>query len=393
MIPIPHGYFFATVEAGLKYAHRKDLTFIGSDKGAVAAGVLTTNRFQAAPVIVAREYLNNNTLIHGLLINSGQANACTGNIGIENCRQTLIWAGEHFGFSEQKILPASTGVIGDHLPMTSFQNAISRLTQQIDQKALLNTARAIMTTDTFPKIAWRQKHINGQEIRVVGLAKGAGMICPQMATMLAFILTDADVDRKIWQKIIEDSADKSFNRISVDGDTSTNDCLLALANAKSGVQIGASNRHIFETMVQEVCQDLAAMIVQDAEGGTKVVSISIIGAKSQEQAESAARCIGHSPLVKTAFFGEDPNWGRIVAALGRSSAEFEPEQVSVFIAGIPLFLNGEPVGDGIEQIIKPYIQKKDIALTIDLNHGFHEYSLLTSDLTYDYIRINADYTS
>ncbi len=393
MIPLPQGFFFASTEAGFKYDQRKDLSFIGSEKGAVAAGVLTRNRFQAAPVIVAREYLKNGSLIHGILANSGQANACTGAKGLENCRQTLTWAGEHFGFSGQEILPASTGVIGDHLPMANFRNAIPRLAKGRDQKALLDAAMAIVTTDTFPKISWRQENLNGRELRVVGLAKGAGMICPQMATMLAFVLTDAEVDRETWQEIIEDSADHSFNRISVDGDTSTNDCLLALANGMGGGRMEHSTRQSLKTMVRDVCRDLASMIVQDAEGGTKVVTIRVKGAKEQIQAESAARCIAHSPLVKTALFGQDPNWGRIVAALGRSSAEFDPEQVSVYVAGMPIFSKGEPVGGGTEQIIKPYIQKQDIELTIELNRGLHEYSLLTSDLSYDYVRINADYTS
>lgn len=393
MIPLPRGFFFASTEAGLKYSQRKDLTFIGTDKAAVAAGVLTTNRFEAAPIVVAREHLNNQSLARGILINAGQANACTGAKGVEDCRQTLIWAGDRFGFSWHEILPASTGVIGDHLPLDRFQSAVSRLSGRKDQQAFLDVASAIITTDTFPKVSWRQETFQGQEVRVVGLAKGAGMICPQMATMLAFVLTDAAIDRQMWQEIVKVSADQSFNRITVDGDTSTNDCLLALANGMSGCRIENSLIAALEKMVCQVCQDLATLIVQDAEGGTKVVTIKVTGARDEKQAESVARCIAHSPLVKTALFGQDPNWGRIVAALGRSGADFDPKEVSVSIAGIPLFLKGEPVGEGIDQVLRPYIQKTDIEMTIALHCGFHEYSLLTSDLSYEYVRINAAYRS
>lgn len=387
---IPSGFQFSTAQCGFKRPGRSDLAIVISDVPAVAAGVFTTNRFQAAPVLVARETLEAAPSgIRALVVNSGQANACTGQEGIDKCRTTLGLLSA-LGLAPSEILPASTGVIGDQLKMDLWEKGIPSLRENLGKVGLVDMARAIMTTDTFPKMATREVKFAAGTVRLAGFCKGAGMICPNMATMLGFILCDAGVDQTWWQAALVRCVDKSFNAITVDGDTSTNDCVLALAN---GTAVKAETRDlaVLEEALLEICQDLSYMIVQDAEGGTKVMRINVHGAASMADAQLAARAVGNSPLVKTALYGRDPNWGRIVAALGRSGATFVPEDVIVRIAGMTIFRQGTPVKADWDSLLASALRRDTVDIDLELGAGEAELTLMASDFTEEYIKINAEY--
>ena len=394
VLPVPKGFSFATHAAGFRYQNRDDVALIVSDRPAAAAAVFTKNLFQAAPVAVARDNLQKAQAIRAFLVNAGQANACTGAQGLENCRETLKLAAERLGIAPKEILPASTGVIGPQFAMDIWRAQIPALAAKLGQCGPLDAAKAIMTTDAFPKIAWGAVDIAGHEVRLLGMAKGAGMICPNMATMLGFVICDAKVEKARWQAMLAAAVDASFNAVTVDGDTSTNDCVLAMANGASGVKIHSDEElAALSQAVNELCQALAYMIVEDAEGGTKVIRVRVAGAEDNMQAEACARAVGHSPLVKTAMFGQDANWGRIVAAVGRSGAEFDPSAVNVAIGGVPVFVAGQPVAGDLDALLAPHMRRSEIAVDIDLGRGGGEYLLLASDLTYDYVKINGDYRS
>lgn len=387
---IPAGFRFAVARCGFKRPDRFDLGVVISDTPAVAAGVFTTNRFQAAPVQVARQNLTaGRASIRAIVANSGQANACTGQQGLDNCRETLRLLGV-LGLAPEEILPASTGVIGDQLKMDLWGKGAAALRENLGQAGLLDVAQAIMTTDTFPKIASRQVRLNGGTATMAGFCKGAGMISPDMATMLGFIICDAGVDPDWWQEALARCVDKSFNAITVDGDTSTNDCVFALANGACA-PAEATDLPALEGALLEICQDLAYMIVQDAEGGTKVMRINITGAATAEDARLAARAVGNSPLVKTALYGRDPNWGRIVAALGRSGASFTPEKVTVRIAGMTIFRDGTPVPADWDALLASALRRDLVQIDVDLGAGESRTMLMASDLTEEYIKINAEY--
>ena len=391
---IPKGFRFATAAAGFRKAGRDDLAVLYSTAPAVAAGVFTTNLFQAAPVLVARENLAASRRARAIVVNAGQANACTGEDGVVNCKVTLELVAEALGVAPGEVLPASTGVIGVHLVMDKWRAAMPLLRESLGQATALDAAKAIMTTDNFPKLASaRMAGPDGREVRVLGMCKGAGMICPNMATMLGFLITDAAVEPELWQEIVAGCAAESFNRVTVDGDTSTNDCVIGLANGKSGVTITREGMADFVAAVDQVCQGLAYMLVQDAEGGTKVARIEVQGAADDRDAELAARAVGNSPLVKTALFGRDPNWGRIAAALGRSGARFEPDQVRIAVGGLVIFEHGLPKPGDLRALLGGTLRRQDIPIDISLGTGPGAYVLLASDLTYDYVKINAEYTT
>ncbi len=389
MIPMPKGYQFAAVAAGFKNTGRLDLGLILSDGPAIAAGLFTKNLFQAAPVLVARETLAERPSARAVLINSGQANACTGDEGLADCHATLSLVAEALGIDVGDILPASTGVIGQRLRLDRWKAAMPELAASLGQADSMDFTRAIMTTDSFPKLAQRVlPSKDGGEIRVLGMAKGAGMICPNMATMLGVVLTDARVAPEEWRKILASAVEDSFNRVTVDGDTSTNDTVFGLANGAAG---DPADPDALAAAVSEVCSELAYMLVEDAEGGTRVMRIRVAGASDNAQAEAAARAVGHSPLVKTAIYGRDANWGRIVAALGRSGAEFHPDSVRVAMAGITIFEHGKPVTGDLDGLLAPHLRRQEIPIQIRLGDGPGRYELLASDLTHEYININADY--
>ena len=390
MTPVPKGFKFAVARAGFKKPDRLDLGVIVSETPAVAAGVFTKNLFQAAPVLVAGERLLNSSHARAIAINSGQANACTGDEGLKNCRAALEITAKALGLDPSSILPASTGVIGDPLPLDKWEAALPELLKSLGKVGPKDVAKAVMTTDTTPKCAFCAASGYESEVRVLGIAKGSGMICPNMATMLGFLICDARVEPDVWQETLSRAVEMSFNRVTVDGDTSTNDCVLALANGASGVEIKGDVGPLAEA-VTKVCQDLAYMIVQDAEGGTKVIRIEVSGAKDLAQAEVAARAVGNSPLVKTAMYGQDPNWGRIAAALGRSGADFDPANVKIAIAGIVVFENGQPLDLDVDAVLGPRLKDRDILVEISLGTGPGTYALLASDLTHEYVSINAEY--
>nr|AGF93665.1 hypothetical protein FLSS-16_0006 [uncultured organism] len=391
--PIPEGFEFSTASAGFKYKNRQDLGFIYSENPAAGAGVFTKNKFQAAPVHIAREHIKAPDL-RGIVVNSGQANACTGEQGMQDAYRSLEIVADRFNLQKQALMPASTGVIGEQMDLGLWESAAEELYANKGNSSPLDVAKAITTTDKFPKLVWKTCYLGENKVKLLGMAKGAGMICPNMATMLGFVCCDAQLGSGDLQGILQYAVEQSLNKISVDGDTSTNDCVLALANgAGEGVVETVEHKRILQDKFLELLQELGYLIVQDAEGGTKVIRIRVQNAPTRSQAESAARTIGHSPLVKTAIHGLDPNWGRIVAALGRSEADFDPEKISVYLAGIVLFQNGQPVQVDMDNLLAPYLRRDDISIDLDLAAGSEEYEFLTSDLSREYVSINAEYRS
>ena len=393
MHTLPKGYRLATFKAGFRKGERDDLALLVSDAPAALAGVFTTNIFKAAPVLVGMETVQTRRHARAVLVNAGRANACTGDEGIAKCRATLDMAAKATGLQAHEILPMSTGVIGEQLRLELWEKAVPPLAQKLGTADLETFARAIMTTDAFPKFAARELKLAGGTVRLCGAAKGAGMICPNMATMLAVLFCDAAVDTERWRGMFRRAADLTFNRVSVDGDTSTNDTLIGLANGASGVSIREDEFPLLEDAVRDLLDKISYMLVQDGEGATKVMHIRVRGAASPEDAQLAARAVGHSPLVKTAMFGRDPNWGRIAAAAGRSGASFTAENVNIWLCGVQLLKNGQPTGVDVDAVLTEPLDQRDIPIEIDLGAGDAEYLFLASDLGHDYVSCNADYRS
>lgn len=391
---IPKGYRFAAAQAGFKKVGKYDLGAIVSDVPAVAAGVFTTNKFKAAPVLQCREMLADGRKMSGFLVNSGQANACTGDQGRANCRETLNLAARTLGVPADELLPASTGVIGAQFDLAKWEAAMPALAESLETGTPELVAQAIMTTDTVHKLAHVSFEMPSGEVRLLGMCKGAGMISPNMATMLSFILCDADISAEAWQTMLADCVNLTINRITVDGDMSTNDCVMALANGASGVAIESEDDYVaLRKHLLAVLEELAYKIVMDAEGGTKVAFIQVSGARSDSDAEKVARAVGNSPLVKTALFGSDPNWGRIICAAGYSGAEFNPDDLVLNIGGILVFRNGTPEPGDMDGLLKPIMKERDIVIHINVGDGPGSSLLLASDLSRDYVSINADYRS
>ncbi len=391
--PIPQGFRLAVAAAGFKKADRPDLALAVSDFPAVAAGVFTTNLFKAAPVQVGQHMLRESKSARAIIINTGQANACTGSEGLSNCRRTQELVAAVIGLTPGDILPASTGVIGAQLKMDAWQSAMPALKENIGKASLEEFAAAIMTTDAFPKFNGETIDTAKGKVILAGVAKGAGMICPNMATMLSVVLCDAVVDPAAWQDMFERAVGTTFNRATVDGDTSTNDTLYGLANGASGIALTGPDLERLEDALTRVLADLAYKLVQDGEGATKVMHIRVTGTRHDVEAEQAARTVGHSQLVKTAMYGKDANWGRIVCALGRSGVTFHPAQVRVSLCGVELFKNEQPTPLDFDALLKGPLEKRDLHLDISLGDGPGRYTLLASDLTHEYISINADYRS
>ena len=388
----PKGFTYAAAEAAFKKAGRLDLGAVVSQTPAVAAGVFTTNKFQAAPVLQCKEMLADGRKMSGFLVNSGQANACTGDEGRANCRETLNLAAKALGVPADELLPASTGVIGAQFDMDKWNAAMPALGENLESGTPEDVAKAIMTTDTVHKLAHAAFELDGREVRILGMAKGAGMISPNMATMLSFICCDADVSAEAWQTMLVDCVNLSINRVTVDGDTSTNDCVLALANGASGVAVESEVDYVeLRKHLLKVLEELAYQIVMDAEGGTKVAFIQVSGAPTDGDAELVARAVGNSPLVKTALFGSDPNWGRIVCAAGYSGADFDPDALVLKIGGVLVFRNGTPEPGDMDDLLGPIMQERDVVIHLDLGDGPGSSMLLASDLTKEYVAINADY--
>lgn len=383
----PKGFVFNAVRAGLK-KEGYDFALIFSEQEASCAGVFTTNLVKAAPVLLGQERIKEGKA-QAILVNSGCANACTGDLGLEDARILSQRAADLLQIKTSRILPASTGVIGERLPLNQMERILPDLVQGLSPEKAPLVAQAMMTTDTFPKLVKRNLSDGENEITILGLAKGAGMIAPHMATMLAFIITDASLSSRELENILQKATEVSFNRITVDGDTSTNDTVYALANGKIGLNEGQKKK--FEEAFIDICQELAYLIVKDGEGATKTVWIKVKGALDNEAAIRLARCISNSLLVKTALFGEDPNWGRIMAAMGRSGVKFDPYQVDIYIDDVQIVKNGLSLGKEKEREAHQKMKKQEFNLIIDLKIGTGKGEILTCDLSYDYVKINAEY--
>ncbi|MFH0810694.1 MAG: bifunctional glutamate N-acetyltransferase/amino-acid acetyltransferase ArgJ [Pseudomonadota bacterium] len=386
------GFQVAAVSCGLKKisSGAADLGLIFCPEGAVCAGIFTRNRVKAAPVVISSRRARGGRC-RAVLVNAGNANACTGRDGETAAMSTGRSLATVLGVPEEEILLASTGVIGRQLPISRMISSMPALRERLgpaDRDGLLAVARAIMTTDTFPKVAWRTSEQDG--FGVAGVAKGAGMIAPDMATMLAFIITDAALDAPALQTCLERAARTTFNRVTVDGDTSTNDTLLALASGK-GSPLGGAALERFREALHGVCRDLARMIARDGEGATRLVEVHLKGARTPQEALAAARAVANSPLVKTAIFGRDANWGRIMAALGRSGAGFDPARVAISFGAVPVVKDGLTLGGEAEAAAAREMEAEEIVLSIDLGAGKAEETVWTCDLTPEYIHINADY--
>lgn len=389
------GFQFAAVKSGIRGKDRLDLGLIYCSKQAEAAAVFTTNQVKAAPVLLGLERIAAGQA-RAVMINAGIANACTGALGLSNARASAAMVARELAVPEALVYVASTGVIGAQLEMNCFAH-VTELVAGLGPEKIMEVARAMMTTDTVPKVASRQLVIDGVPVKLVGIAKGAGMIMPNMATMLSFVMTDARVSSHLLAQLLRASVEQSFNRITIDGDTSTNDTVMLLASGEAGhrrlERVEDEAAAELQKALDDLTRDLALQIVVDGEGATKLVTIAIKGARSAQEAEAAARTIANSPLVKTAFFGQDANWGRIIAALGRSGAQFDQGKVAISFDEAAIVANGLWLGSAAEKEASAVLQKKSFLVTVDLQAGSASCQIHTCDLSLDYVKINADYRS
>ncbi len=384
---------FSGIPAGIKKDGKKDLALIYSTVLAQVAGAFTTNRVKGASVLLDQKRLRRNRC-QAIIINSGNANAGTGKQGIKDAARMAREIASLLQIDERLVMVASTGVIGRPLPLNRIIKALPRLAGSLSPDTIRQAAEAIMTTDTFSKICYRKSRIGGEEITLGGIAKGAGMIQPRMATMLAFLLTDAAIEGRSLKSAFRDGVESTFNRITVDGDMSTNDTGLLLANGAAGNRMiapGTRDLKRFQALLKEVMAELAEAIIRDGEGSTKFVQILVKQARSQADARAIAFKVANSPLVKTALFGEDPNWGRILAAAGSAGASLNPEKIDIYFDNLPLVRRGTSSGEEMEKKAARVLKNKQLQITIDLNLGKAEAKVSTCDLTPDYIKINAAY--
>ena len=388
----PKGYKAAGLHCGLKDGDEKDLALIFSDRAASAAGMFTTNRVCAAPVHINREHLQNGRA-RAIVVNSKNANACTGDQGMADACQMAQWVGSGLDIAPEDALVNSTGVIGVPLPMGCLETGIRNIVPQLDVGGWDDASEAIMTTDTMPKKASVRCDIDGSEITIAGIAKGAGMIAPNMATMLAFVLTDAALSPGVLQDALCEAVTQSFNCITVDGDMSTNDTVLALANgAARKSELAGEDLRVFQAAINAVCISLAKQIARDGEGATKLITVRVDGAGTEADARTVGLSVANSNLVKTAVFGRDPNWGRILCAAGYAGVDIDPDRTAVSMAGIPIYDNGSGLPFDQDRAIEA-LGASDIDIDINLNIGEASATIYTCDLTYDYVRINAEYTT
>lgn len=390
------GIRLAASQAGIRYQDRLDLVLMELAKGSTCAAVFTRNAFCAAPVTLAKEHLAAGKP-HYLLINSGNANAGTGEAGMSASRETCRLLAEAGGCAVNQVLPFSTGVIGEDLPTAPFANALPGLLDSLDEGNWELAARAIMTTDTVPKLISSSLEIDGTTVTITGMAKGSGMIRPDMATMLAYVCTDARVPEGILQSLLKAAVKSSFNAITVDGDTSTNDACVLVASGQSGVTIDNlqdARGSLFADAVRSVCMDLAKAIVLDGEGATKLVEIRVEQAVDEQQASQVAYTVAHSPLVKTALFASDPNWGRILAAVGRAGVDdLQIDRVRIWLDDLLIVSQGGRDAGYTEAAGQAIMDQDSFVIRIALGKGDANTSVLTCDLSYDYVKINAEYRS
>jgi len=393
LLPVA-GVSLGIAQAGIKYSNRKDLLVIQLDAGSNVAGVFTTNRFCAAPVVVAREHLAAGQDIRALVVNTGNANAGTGEQGMNAARTTCAELAKLLGCEPEQVLPYSTGVIMEPLPVEKIIAGMPQAIANLKADNWFDAAQAIMTTDIVAKAVSRQVQINGKTVTVTGMSKGSGMIHPNMATMLGYIATDGAISQPLLQLLVKDAANASFNCITVDGDTSTNDALMLIATGKSGVVIDDTNRWQMLEVVTEVATLLAQAIVRDGEGATKFITIKIEGGKDEAECKKIGYAIAHSPLVKTAFFASDPNLGRILAAIGYAGVtDLNVETLKLYLDDVLVAEHGGRAASYQEADGQRVMQQSDITIRVVLNRGAVNATLWTCDFSYDYVKINASYRS
>lgn len=393
----PLGFQAAALAAGIKKAG-EDMALIYSEKKAVSAGVFTTNKVAAAPVHLDKKHLADSAA-QAVIVNSGNANACNGQRGMEDASLMARLTAEGLNISEDDVLVCSTGVIGLELPMDKVTAGIKQITGELSSDKGLAAAKAIMTTDTFAKHLAVEFELGGKKATIGGIAKGSGMIQPNMATMLAFLTTDAAVDSAVLHSCLVKAVNKSFNLVTVDGDTSTNDTLLIMANGMAGnaaVAFGSPEEKIFQEALDTICIALAKMMAKDGEGATKLVEVQVKGALTEADAKKTAMAIANSNLVKTAIFGEDANWGRVIAAVGYSGAEVDPEKIEIVFASEAgretMALNGQNIAFSEENASR-ILAEKELIIMVDLHLGQAEVTAWTCDFSYDYVKINGSYRS
>ncbi len=394
-ITAPQGFRAAGIHCGIKKPGLLDLALVVSEQSGPIAGVFTLNQVVAAPIIVDRLHLRKG-VGRAILVNSGNANACTGANGLAAAKKTATLVARHVGVPSHQVFIGSTGVIGRVLPLNQIMKGIPKVFSQLSDRGGPDAARAIMTTDLRPKSIALQDTIGGRLITIGGMAKGSGMIHPNMATMLGYFTTDASITRSALQRALTLAANESFNCISVDGDTSTNDTVLCLANGMAEnrtIKEGTPAFHRFLQLLTEACQALALAICRDGEGVTKVVKIEVTGAATVAQARQVAQTIATSNLVKTALFGEDANWGRVMAAIGRAGVPIIPSKLNVWFDAVQMVQSGMGLGLVAERRIAKVFRQKEFTISVGLGNGRHRSHMWTTDLSFDYVRINASYRS
>jgi glutamate N-acetyltransferase/amino-acid N-acetyltransferase len=394
-ITAPIGFVAAGIHCGIKKSPVLDLALVLSERPGPIAGVFTTNQVVAAPVTVDREHLAGK-IGRALLVNSGCANVCTGPAGMRAAREMVRLTADQFDLPAHQVFIGSTGVIGGSLPIARIRSGFPRLVARLRRGGDEEAAKAIMTTDTRSKQAAFRQRIGGAIITIGGMAKGSGMIHPNMATMLAYLSTDAAIAQPVLQGALRRAVDESFNCISVDGDTSTNDTVLCLANGLAGnrtIRAGTPALRAFERLLRAVCENLALQVCRDGEGLTKFVEIQVTGARDQQEARRVAQTIATSCLVKTALFGEDANWGRVMAAVGRTGVPLKPERISLSFSGVPIYRRGMGLGAAAERRVAKVFRRKEFRIEVALGLGTGSSRMWTTDLSYEYVRINASYRS
>jgi glutamate N-acetyltransferase/amino-acid N-acetyltransferase len=386
------GFTAAGIKAGIKKSGNEDLAVIYTAKAAAVAGTFTKNAVAAAPVYVSKDVVKNKTA-HAIVANAGCANACTGEQGMKDAKEMASITAAQLGIKAEEVIVASTGVIGVNLPMDKMDAGIKKAVSELSETGSVNAGSAIITTDTHSKTREMEFVLGGQTVRMGAIAKGSGMIQPNMATMLCFITTDAAIEQTLLQKALSTVVETSFNMISIDGDMSTNDMAVVLANGAAGNQLITEENEdysVFCTKLSELCQSLSQEIAADGEGATKFITIQVKNAPSFEDAKTVAMSVAKSPLVKTAFFGEDPNWGRVICAIGYAGVEMIPEKTKVAFGSVTVFENGMGVDSAVEKLHK-VMEEHDIVIDIDMGLGEAEATVWSCDLSYEYVKINGEY--
>jgi glutamate N-acetyltransferase/amino-acid N-acetyltransferase len=379
------------ISAGIKSDNSKDLGLLYSEKPATAVGVFTTNHIKAAPVILTRDKIRKG-LAQALIVNSGNANACTGPSGLHNAKSVSERVSRELGINDQLVMLSSTGIIGVPLPLERIESHIQKLVISLAPGGLSDFSEAIMTTDTFPKMVIRKKHLWDKEITICGIGKGSGMIMPSMATLLAYIITDASIEHGFLEDLLKDAVNTSFNALTIDGETSTNDTVIMMANGCAGnkpLSTESPESGQFKSILKEVVQELSHLILKDAEGSTKIIHVRVQNALTREDAKKIAYKVANSALVKTAFFGEDPNWGRIMSAIGQTEATIDPEGITIWFDDLMVVKSSACTGS-IEPA-KDILRQPEFRVVIDVNSGTAGAEVDTTDLTVEYVKINSDY--